>query len=232
MYFVKCSVNRHIASMLYINHDFSCILSFPFLWLKHCLGQDAVILPTPDRSGDWTMWGLIKTAFTITILSARNSLGNIFLLASLLETEQTKIWHLSERLSSLWDTQRLSCLRFSLEGEQAFSGSCWEFIQSPVHDQEDTVEKQGYLLTQPLQSSVNTVLQQVSLDRRVTSAQPSARVQRLIYCLIAWPQFQSKNGSKGCIMKVKEEEGRRIRVCLECTTWLNAFVTVWMLDNL
>lgn len=34
------------------------------------------------------------------------------------------------------------------------------------------------------------------LDRRVTRAQPSARVQRLIYCLIAWPQFGVKMAVK------------------------------------
>lgn len=228
--FVISSVNRQIVSALYINPVFYAS------WVFHYLSKTLSWIRTCTSSPHWTgvthagtMSGLnlhyhqsLCTEFTYWLIFT------CFIIRNWPHKNMTSVWSCksSVRFTAYVMSENLS------GGEQDISGFCWKFIQLPVHDQDDIVEKQGYLRTKPLQCSINTVLQPLSLDWQVTRAQPSARVQRLIYCLIAWPQFQSKNGSKGCIMKVEEEEGWRSTVCLGYTAWLSALVTVWMLDNL
>ena len=74
-------------------------------------------------------------------------------------------------------------------------------------------EKQGYLLTQPLQCSVNTVLLAARLGPASHKGSAFSRGPEVNLLPDRMTAVWSKNGSKRCIMEV--EEGWRISVCLQ-----------------
>ena len=121
------------------------------------------------------------------------------------------------RTRVLSDTQQSPC-RASLCGGnrlQAFSGSLWALVQTSLRVQEDVVKNKVISWLNPCSAASTLFSSQLASARRVTRAQPSAGVQRLIYCLIAWPQFGVKMAVNVALWRWRKG-GESVSACRAC----------------